>query len=568
MRKFIYLTVLCCLFSCNENDYLTNDEIKTTLTKETITVLQERNPNYPLEFPLKVQTRSNSSLLSETGNYLGYSYDLEHFPLGTALNIGSPIIDMAKLKAQEGSFYVDDYAIYHQDMNTFSYSTFDRYTYKSKDTEKITTGFKVNVGLFSFGNKRTVETIYTTDIANEKQRVFGQLDATVIGHKYNIATSSNLMKKIKLKYLHKTFIEEIHSITPYEFIEIYGPLVLTSYFTGGRLSAIYSGIYTSNDATEVKEKNMDADIKASYGSANLSDANIGIGSKYYREEMTSKKISNMQVSVKAIGGNLNYASFTSPQSLSNINIDLSKWMSSLTPETYGMIEIEDGGLMPLSEFVLEYNLKRHIERYLISGDFEGSPKYFQEPYIEILRREIQGFTFIIPILKTKSGDGIALGEMSAFNSGTPETTINETIERLKNEKAKIYGLKIVSRTYVSDIDPIIPNWTFDIGLMDRSENVFSKYIDEENNTLYLLYTNPNPMALNSPAFSQISTKIGNKKLVISKTNSSSFYESKIGWSFYDYKRALNLYGLTEFVNKLPEITIDREELLDYQLIAL
>lgn len=53
--------------------------------------------------------------------------------------MGSPIIDVDKLKAQE-SFYVKDIDANVQDMTAFSYSTFDRYTYKSKDTEKVTTG--------------------------------------------------------------------------------------------------------------------------------------------------------------------------------------------------------------------------------------------------------------------------------------------------------------------------------------------------------------------------------------------------------------------------------------------
>lgn len=571
MKKIICFAFLCFLLSCTGEDDILNESGKVQLSSETVTVLQERNPNYPLEYPLRVKTRGAVNSSSDVNNFLGYSYNLKSFPLGTALNVGYPIVDVAKLKAEEGSYVTDDRYAGVQDVTSFSYSTFDRYTYKSKDTEKVVTGFNLDFKLFSIGNKNTIETIYSKDIINEKQRVFGQLNARVCGRRYSIAMSSNLKKKIKQKYLQKTFIDEIHSITTNEFVEIYGPFVLINYFTGGRLTAMYSGIYIGNDVTDTKEKNIDIDINASYGPGSDTiggKVNVGIGSKYYRQEMTSKKISNMEVSVKAVGGNLNYATFTTPQNIANVNIDLSRWMSSLTPETYRMIDIDTGGLVPLSEFVIEYNLRSHLERYLSSGNSDSDIKYFQEPYIEIIRREVQGLRLLIPILKAKNGDGVLLSGAILLDPTDSESTIQTKIQQIKNEKAKIFGLKFTTRKYVNDIEPLLPDWTFDIGLMECGENVFSKYIDKENNILYLLYNNPQAKALNNAAFSLLSQIIGNSKLKISAKGNSGAYPQKVGWSFYDYNRSLNLYGLTDFVQKLPEIKVDSEELLNYQLIAL
>ena len=45
-------------------------------------------------------------------------------------------------------------------------------------------------------------------------------------------------------------------------------------------------------------------------------------------------------------------------------------------------------------------------------------------------------------------------------------------------------------------------------------------------------------------------------------------KGKYGFTLYNYKRTLNLYGMTDFVEKLPTVEIDKEELLDYTLFAL
>lgn len=70
---------------------------------------------------------------------------------------------------------------------------------------------------------------------------------------------------IKLGYLNPSFRNELYSITMAEFVKEYGALVLKDFYTGGRVSAIYSGIYSSSDLVETKEKNIENDINASYG---------------------------------------------------------------------------------------------------------------------------------------------------------------------------------------------------------------------------------------------------------------------------------------------------------------
>lgn len=561
---------ILCLNSCTTNDELLIESPQTRSLENALTVLKERDSQYPLELSrnksLKSQRETARGVLQHS-DYLGFSYKLNHFPLGTTLNLGNPIIDINKIKENE-PFYIVEKDAGIQYAKAFSYASFDRYSHKSKDTQKITTGVSLDLKLFSIGNKHNIENTYTSNIANETNRVFGQLDVEVLGKTYTLQTSSNLLNKIKLNYLNPTFRDEIYSITMSEFIKNYGALVLTDFVTGGRVTALYSGVYQSNDETETKERNMDTDISATYGAnkETSGSGSFGIGKSYYNENSTSRKIANMTTSIKAIGGNLNLPTFTAPQQISQINIDLAGWMKSLTPDTYQMINVQDGGLVPISQFVLEENIERHVGDYLRNGSIAATS--IQEPYIEILRRETFNITLLITSLVTKNGDRVSIDVKNLWY--LPEDLKLQYIEQTKNDKAKVYGLKIILKHHVSDRDVLAPENWFDYNFYD--ENLFSKYIDEENNTMYLLYKNDSK--------AMVSEENSIKKLLNAKKTRDTNFEDengailskpgpgRFGLSLYNYRNTLNLYGLTEFVNKLPVANINKEELVTYRIISL
>lgn len=541
------------MYSCTCNEEFDDSTFSTRSVIDTSFVIKERDSDYPLVFP-KTRTRASFSPLSANENFLGYTYKLKEFPLGTALNIGCQAVDVEKIRREEG-FYVKDIPINMQEMESFSYSTLDRYSLKSKDTKKIKSGFSVDLKLFSFGNQKTVEHIFTKNVATEDNRVYGQLDASLLGIKHQLSTTSNMIKKIKMNYLNRTFLDELHSITPKEFIESYGALLLTDFYEGGRLTAIFSGIYNKNDKVEIKEKNIDKDINASYGDSKDTtsvSANIGIGRDYYREESISNQINSMKLSIRAIGGNLGYAAFSSPQDINKININLSQWMTSLTPSSYSMVDIEEEGLLPLSEIIPEMNLSHYFSTYLASGEYD-CPSEFVEPHIEILQREIQTFSFIISSLVTKTDDRIILtiDTMHGQSQAAKEKRIQELVSLQKD----IYGLKIVSRRIDNDLIPIMPYYCLDFSKHDVHQ--FKKFIDNENNTMYLVSEIPSS---NFSLFSSLP-----KSLIGSNRVGSN---NLICWSIYDYKSNLNLYGLTELVKKIPEVKLTKNELMKYWIWAL
>lgn len=278
----------------------------------------------------------------------------------------------------------------------------------------------------------------------------------------------------------------------------------------------------------------------------------------------------MTLSVKAIGGNLSFPTFSSPQGLTQVNIDLSSWMSSMaSADSYRMIDIESEGLMPLSKFVLEKNIEQHISEYLYGRSIE-QPMEVQEPYIEVLRRDIQGITMLITSLVTKNEDRVLID----LKNITPvsESKKQEYIRQIANEKSKVYGLKIVNKSFVNDTIPIPPNNCFQLGFY--KEELFSKFIDKENNVIYLLYDGTKTKESNELMIKRdfIKEMFSNtRQLPDTDENgvSISFPQAvKCGLSIYNYERSLNLYGLKDFVNKLPTVNINKEDLLGYEIISL
>lgn len=587
MKKIVMLSCLVGIVaSCttDENLLVKEESASENLLGQTI-VLKERDPKYPLEFPeRKTRGVATPYVVSSEADYLGCSYKLDVFPLGTAENVGCQIIDMEKLKEEE-PFYVTEKNLGIQTADYFSYANLDRYGHKSKDVDKVTSGFELNLILFSIGHKKTITNLYSSSVESEKNRVYGELNVDVLAKNYTLTVSSNLTNKIKLHYQNPSFRDELYSITPKEFIDLYGDLVLTDFYTGGRVSAIYSGIYNSSASVQNIEEDVDRNISASFGNKKDSTSesgsvNFGIGAGYSSEISMSNNITNFTMSVKATGGKLSLPAFTMPKELSQVSIDLSSWMSSMDESSYRMMDIKDGGLRPVADFILEDNLRRRYYTYLKEGSFPESMNQsaFAEPYICIMTLETtpESGSFIYALLVTKNNDFILLDLIS----GVPQEKQEEYVQSIVDEQSERFGLKIVEMSWPDNINSIISPY-FPAHL--RMEKA-SKYIDEETNTMYILYDGEHEpvdeTCVSGDIFSALLVTSGNVYIdgepsvqYYCETDENGVYHAlsdkkKYGFTLYNYKRTLNLYGMTDFVEKLPTVEIDKEELLDYTLFAL
>ncbi len=491
------------------------------------TILKERDSDYPWR-PYK----SKRSVLSKSINYraaltfndyLGRSYKDTEYPFESAQNVRFPIIDIEKL-ARDYPSYIAIKHLGEGEANSFAYSDFSRYTVNSTITRKIDTGFSLNLGLFKIGSKRKMSEVFSSSKIEEDKRVFGELNVNIKDASYSLQMSSNIKKKIMLNYLSKEFMDELYNTMPNELFSNYGGFVLSGFVTGGRAVALYTGLYESEDLVTTKEENVNKDISASYGfkdnpGDNIS-GNLGIGRGFSNGASSSGKISTMETSVKTIGGSPEFASFSIPQSIDNININLSGWMSSLNNKsTHSIIEFADGGLIPIVDFIMEYNLRNSFLSLYETGISKIDE--LQEPYIVIGIHPRQPMADFYIYFITRFGDVLSL-QVETIPMGLAASRVKEEVARLSG----IYGVKIIEQNG----SYLYPEIHFE-GL---DESKMTKYVDQISNTTFLLYSDDN---------------------------------KKYAYSIHS-DRILDDYVMRKFVNNLPIVNIDPMNLFNYTIIAL
>lgn len=535
--KKVNLLFLCMIafISCNEEQDLDLSVNQNDAGKEI--VLKERDSRYPLILSQrKTKPRNTKSIPTLSfSDYLGRSFACNHFPLGDPEDIKIQVINTEKLMKDYPSYFWKN-EIEKGDAQSFAYTGFDRYTENSSNTKKVNkAGFSLNLGLFSFGAHKTMTEVFTTSKVEESKRIFGELNIQIRDASYYMQTSSNIIKKIKLDYLTEDFKEELYNLTPSEFFNNYGGFVLSSFITGGRATALYTGIYRNNESTETKEKNMNTDISASYGfkfqkdkDGNVS-AEGGIGKDYSHATTSTNKIEAMETSVKTIGGSPFFSNFSIPTKVDNADINLSQWVSSLNDKsTHKIIDIADEGLIPITEFMLEENMKKDFKYFIENG--VPSITQIREPYLEINRTILASSTpsQVTTTLVTRFNQRIRI----KWHMGNGHDTHTEYIKNEAKRLSKIYGLKIIQIINPESLDIFLNDKYTNI--TDLDETKMKKFVDTKHNTTYLLYSE------------------GEKKYAYS--------------IHYDY--LLDTYAIRDFVNSLPTIQIDPQDLFNYTIIAL
>lgn len=524
LKKVILFVGFLFVISCSNIE----ENVNMNLDKGEI-VLKERDPNCPLILSQKKTTKSlNKSSLSFK-DHLGFSYKVENLPLGSAEDMGFRVIDIDKLE-KDNVASVNNIRIGTGDASSFAYSNFDRFVHNSKVNELIETGFSFSLGLFSIGNTKKVEEIFTTSLTSEQTSVFGELNIEIKDSKYTLQTSTSIIDKIKLDYLDKIFVDELYNTHPSELFKNYGGFVLKSFITGGRATALYIGSHQSNESSEIKERNMRTDMNASYGfdykdKDGKITGNLGIGGDNYNATETSKKIDRLQTSIKTIGGSLGSTSFTIPKNISNMNIDLSGWLSSLNDKTsHSIISISDKGLIPLSDFFIEQNFKLDFSSYYKKGVTDI--KKLVEPYICILDIVSGPYHTLYPCIITRYGDCVCL-KLKAINL---TSGVMEVVESLKNELSQQFGMKIIYKASTAPNPFPVPGFKYFLTPVIYDFNKVQKYVDVNTNIIYLL-------------------------------------DGENGVSIHnDY--ILDTYGLRNYVNALPVKDMNRQELLKCKIVAL
>ncbi|MCD8072786.1 MAG: MACPF domain-containing protein, partial [Alistipes sp.] len=496
-------------------------------------VYMERDPSYPLILSKPMGMPQTRAIGLDLEDYMGRSFRTTYFPFENVENIGYPVIDVKRIEA-DGLSWASAKKIRKSETRAFAYRDYDRYVDNSMIVSKIKSGYQINLGLFKIGKKKTMTEVFKTEFEQETNYVMGQLDVEIKDAIYELQINTNTLNQIRARYLHPDFKDNLYNLHPSEFFQTYGGFVLTNYFTGGRANALYAGRHTQVSSAQIMENDMTLDIAASFGfNSDDTTADFGFGGNFNNGKASSGKFSDMRTSIITQGGGYGHGAFTVPEATGSLNINLSPWGASMDDEsTHTIIDIAEEGLLPLTEIVIERNLKDLFSGYYKEGvDKIGE---YEEPVLllDYYSYTERGYTTgtILVGLKTRTGDKYLLNFIGYIFPD--QETFDSTLKDILRRYREIYKLKIIFEPNFSYTRELFRLTGVPYDSFEEEEMV--KYIHPETNMMYLLHEG-----------------------------------QKVGYSIYikdDY--LLDTYTIRDWVDSLPEKEIAMNELNSYYLIAL
>lgn len=466
--------------------------------KDEVVVLQPRDPSLPTS-PNRVlnldhlkKTRASESRFTKLEDFVGRSYNNITSILGDQENILYPVIDLERLRADHSSYFKRD-GLFKCQMSSFAYATDEEFERKSSTTTKVSSGFRLNLGFFSIGRKTEIERTFSTQVSESSQDAYGELNVEVQNALYSLMISSLSMRRIAAEYLDRDFIEQLYNLTIDELLSVYGPFVLTGYYTGGRASALYYGHKYQYSNASARVEGLQASMEAScvFNKSDTLGFGFGFNNNKSEAEKTSSMFESVKMSVKTIGGGSNTGISMGAKTIVDLNLDLSGWLASLDNlDNHAVIGIQDQGLHPVSDFLLEENFRERI-----SGVHHNYIKtdHLQLPFIEIAQVEkTDAFMefLLTPILNTRHGDKIALGlGPDLFPGLTPTTNFGTIISWIKGQKQSYYDLEInmnINQKYaIRNFPSSNPSSYLVFKLENVNESKMRKFINEKNNMVYI-----------------------------------------------------------------------------------
>lgn len=235
--------------SCNNEDEISDSASLNNQDDSTSEIiLQERDPNLPKVWSKKIAPRpSTRTSFTDATDFLGNSYAIENGTsiIGDFSNARFPIVNMEKLLERYPSYIIAK-ELRTTSTEAMSYASFERLETTSSFTKTVKSGFSLNIGPFKLGRKKTVTDIFKHNTSNSEQAVHGELSVEVINGMISLQTAPSALRRISADYLDELFVDALYNSSMVELIQSYGEFVLTSYYTGGRASALYYGLDTQS----------------------------------------------------------------------------------------------------------------------------------------------------------------------------------------------------------------------------------------------------------------------------------------------------------------------------------
>lgn len=537
-------------FASCTNDIENPDIIPTNNGQNTEgnIILQERNPNLPLplikKFILnKPQTRNSVS--GEDRTFLGYSYKIKNgdYIQGSINSLGFPIIDIDSIRKYRPS-YLQEKLITVTETNIFTYNNLDKYLYDSRFGKKVSSEFTFNPKVFATEKKEAITKLF----GNIEKATYGELEVSFIKGQSTL----NHLPSSRLWYISQfqnhIFTNILYNAPMASILNEFGEFILTDYFTGGKVYALFASKAKEGTTAQQKEDDMYTSINTSV--INLNNAtsiNLGFNGSNF-DATTTFKSTDTYLDMKTFGGEVSQNVAINTK-VSNINIDLTPWRYSLKDMANNtMIDIADNSLYPLSAFVLEQNFKQRLDDTF--NEILPANKELVPPRIEIVRvlarttPSNEALYDVAAVLVTRQTDRIILSDAMASSATDEELRKNENnevfiqkVEKIATEKSKLFSSDIeISYNKDTKLNPTLKS-PLSIELTGFNERNFYRFYYEKTNIEYI-YDPATHLCL-------------------------SYYINK------GDDRILDIYGIRNWIESLPEKKISITTLANsYKIIGL
>lgn len=171
--------------SCsNDMDSICPTSKNQSKEKDGDIIVFKRNSDLPKAVSknyLSLMTRSASTTEGNSDALLGHGYKLLNgsYIMGDLRNVTFPVINLESIRNYDPT-YINGLRVNTTETKVFAYDSYDRYQYNSSVSKKVSSGFSLNLKLFSIGRKKTTTEIFKSVIDNLDEATFGELSLNFI----------------------------------------------------------------------------------------------------------------------------------------------------------------------------------------------------------------------------------------------------------------------------------------------------------------------------------------------------------------------------------------------------
>lgn len=443
------------------NSCVSEEDSPTMIQKEDTTIiLQNRSSEVPSVRNLPYTSLSiaatrgisdNSMLIGNSDVLLGYSYSIGNSIMGDMENVRFQVLDLNKIKSKYPTSIVNKQLSSNRSYS-FTYNGFSRYESASQVSKTVKTGFKLDLGLFSFGREKKTTEIFKSSSSYGTEGVFGELNLEIRNGQFELLSTADKRKIYARECLTSTFQTDLYRGTIGNLIYSYGPFVLRSYVTGAKATALYSGRCTKYNSAEYRENGLDKDINASFSwKSNSTSGSLTFGRNNGSSDSISYETTGTEVYIQTYGGKPALQAIIGATSIKNLSVDLTPWLNSISTDNNTIIDITSGsteeecGLYPMSDFVLEKNFKYRMDDTTL-GLLE-SLEDVQDPRFEIVKvlarttSAGENLYEVAAVLNTRQGDKIVLSDGAYVSESDASLRANNNNTAMMSKVQEIFDKK-------------------------------------------------------------------------------------------------------------------------------